>query len=47
MSDDTVRRRCDDGTLKFFWTKPPAGGERRIYEDSVEALRREMYGPPG
>jgi excisionase family DNA binding protein len=44
VSDDTVRRRCDEGMLEYFWTKPPGGGERRIWEDSVENLRREMYG---
>lgn len=44
LSDDTIRRRCDEGKLRYFWTRPPDGGQRRISPASVEAYRREMYG---
>lgn len=46
LSDDTVRRRCDEGVLHAIWTNPPNGGHRRVSVASVEKLHREMYGTP-
>jgi len=47
LSDETVRRRCDDGVLRAIWTNPPNGGHRRVSAASVEALRQQMYGDAG
>lgn len=44
LSDDSIRRRCDTGTLRAIWTIPPNAGQRRVSAESVERLRREMYG---
>lgn len=44
LSEASVRRRCDDGTLRSIWTKPPGGGQRRIAASSVETMRQQMYG---
>lgn len=38
---DVVRRAVEDGRLKAGRTP---GGHRRILAESVEALRRELYG---
>lgn len=46
LSEHTVRRRCDDGTLKAIWTRPPGGGQRRVSAASVEQLRRQLHGEP-
>jgi len=46
VSEDTVRRRCDEGALTASWTRPPRSGQRRVTVESVERLYREMYGEP-
>lgn len=45
LSEDTVRRRCDEGALEVSWTRPPRSGQRRVTVASVERMYREMYGP--
>lgn len=44
VSEDTVRRRIDDGSLKGWRTKPGGGGWRRVSRASVESYRRTMRG---
>jgi excisionase family DNA binding protein len=45
LSEDTVRRRCDEGALTVSWTRPPRSGQRRVTVESVERMYHEMYGP--
>lgn len=48
LSNDTTRRRADDGELgPVVWTKPPGAGQRRLWASAVEAYRQQMYGAGG
>jgi excisionase family DNA binding protein len=44
VSEETVRRRFDDGTLTGRRTKPAAGGWRILDRASVEAYGRRQRG---
>lgn len=47
LSEDTVRRRADEGQLgPIMWTKPPGAGQRRLKASAVEAYRRRMLATP-
>ena len=50
LSEETVRRLFDEGTLTGMRTRPGPGGHRRPSRASVEAYRRRQRGeqdPPG
>lgn len=46
LSEETVRRLFDDGTLSGMRTRPGPGGHRRPSRTSVEAYRRRQRGEP-
>lgn len=44
VSEETVRRLYDEGTLTGYRTRPGPGGHRRPSRASVEAYRRAQRG---
>lgn len=43
VSEDTARRRADDGELgPLRWTKPPGKGQRRVTLSGVETYLKRM-----
>jgi excisionase family DNA binding protein len=47
VGEETVRRYADSGRLDApVKSARLAGGHRRLHKDSVERMRREMYGSP-
>jgi len=51
LSDDTIRRRADEGVIESRWTRPnePVGrrGQRQYLESSVDAYVRSMESGEG